>query len=222
MEANTQEATTPLQEVANTGDEATKAEETSGADSTVVASPVIAASTDTAQADTAVIDDVGTTDESEQNVPPVRVVPNAQDYALPEGVPTEFADMANKLDYTQEQLEGSLTAFGGYVNAMSEAEKAANIEAYNTFTKDMPEEKLSAFQANAKAGLAYIDEDGEILKKLTGGNGFDFDPHILRGLAKVGEMLKEGTFVAGGVNKPRPNDTQSRAHRMFPNDVPKN
>lgn len=160
--------------------------------------------------------------EPQQEPVPERVVPAADGYTLPEGVPAEFGELANKLDYTQEQAEGSLQAFSQYIGAMNEGLKQSNVEAFTTFTKDMDDSQLSELKSDAKKGLEYIDEDGQLAGLLKESNGFDFNPIILTRLAKVGKMLREGSFVRGSSNTPRKTDNQSRAHRMYPNDAPGN
>lgn len=153
--------------------------------------------------------------------PPERVVPAADGYTLPEGTPAEFGQLANSLGYTQEQADGTFQALGGYVNAISEGERNANVEAGQAYIAGLGEES-TAILGDAKKGLEYIDEDGSLKDMLQNSNGYDFNPAILKSLAKVGKMLQEGTFVKGNGNNPLPKDNQSRAHRMYPNDAPKN
>lgn len=142
---------------------------------------------------------VETTPEPQPEPVPERVVPQADGYTLPEGVPTQIAEFANKNDMTQEQLDTSLQFFGKISQGTREAEVQAVRSAGEAHVKNWGE----ASKANlsiARRALAQNDPEG-VLKKTLDSTGFGNHPAVLDFLLNIGKSMQEGGFLKSAVNR---------------------
>lgn len=148
---------------------------------------------------------------------PERVVPAADGYVLPEGVPQNLGAMANKLGYTQEQLDGTLAEFANVTAANAAATKAAIMEQGKALVAEWGDQGKTNLNL-AKRALTQFDKAGT-LKAALNESGYANHPAVLTFLRDLGAGLQEGGFLKGQVHTPPPR--QSMAHRMYPNDKPK-
>jgi len=156
-----------------------------------------------------------TSDESSQTE---RVVPAATEYKLPKGVPAEFGEFANANGFTQEQVDASLQQFGKVLASHDASTRTAMHQAgINQLEQwgDKKDENLAVI----RQGLAFHDPNGELTKVLND-TGYGNSPVVLNFLLSLGTKLKEGGFIKGRAQSTKPART-SMAHRMYPNDVPK-
>ena len=145
---------------------------------------------------------------AEGNAPPERVVPAADSYALPEGVPTDFGQFANSLDMTQEQADGVLKAHQGMKQAEMQTIRAAG-EAHIKNWGEQAEFKMNL----AKRAMKQHDTDGT-LTKLLNETGFGSHPAVLDHFFNLGQALQEGGFLKSELKAP---GEKTRAQKMFPN-----
>jgi hypothetical protein len=146
---------------------------------------------------------------AEPVAPVERVVPAADGYKLPEGVPAEVGQFANDNNMTQEQLDATLTHFGGVISAS----KAAEAEAMRSLGEaqlakwgDQADHNLSL----AKRALAQNDPDGSLTKALNE-SGWGNHPAVLTFLHKIGVSMQEGGFLKSAVNRPPGQKTAAQA-----------
>lgn len=141
--------------------------------------------------------------------PTERVVPAADGYTLPEGVPQELGQFANQHGFTQEQLDATLTQMGQYMQNTRQAELQALRglgEAHLKNWGDRAQYNLSL----AKRALAQNDPDGELSKALDA-SGYGNHPAVLNFLQRVGESMKEGGFLKTAINRPPGEKTAAEA-----------
>lgn len=145
-----------------------------------------------------------------------RVVPEADKYNLPEGVPQNVAEFAHKNDMTQEQLDETLKEFGGYIQNTKIAEQKLLREQGEAHVKSWGE-KADYNLSLVRRALAQNDPDGHLTKVLDD-TGFGNHPVVLDFFLKLGDQLKEGGFLKGSVN--RPPGKKTAAQTMFGNSHP--
>lgn len=142
---------------------------------------------------------------------PERVVPAADGYKLPEGVPPAVAEFAAQNDMTQQQLDNNLNYFGQISKAKTEAESNALRQAGEAHIKnwgDNAEHKLGL----AKRALKQNDPEGSLTKALNA-SGYGNHPAVLDFLSNLGGMMQEGGFLPSAVNVPP--GKKSLAQTMF-------
>lgn len=146
-----------------------------------------------------------------------RVVPEADGYTLPEGVPPEIGAFANANGFTQEQLDASLEQFGGIVQASNEAEQLAVRQGGEALLDSWgPQKKENLI--TVRAALKEFDPDGEFKAALES-SGYGNSAIVMNYLLNVGSVLKEGGYLKSAINTPA--KSTERYERMYPNDVPK-
>jgi len=177
--------------------------DTSTTDETTVE---VAASTD--ETDTNKGDTVSTESDDKDAADDESVALKAEDYKLPEGVPSDIAKLAEELGFTQEQLDGSLAKY-------DEIAKATQLAEYEAIRKE-GESLVREWGDNAKANLTLVrralqvnDPTGELADALNA-TGFGNHPAVLRYLLNVGKSLNEGDFVSGDTNTPQPKKTAAQ------------
>lgn len=145
-----------------------------------------------------------------------RVVPEADGYKLPEGVPIQVAQFAQQNDMTQEQLDGALGYFGNYLKATTDSQEkfladagAKHVETWG----DQKEYNLSL----VRRALAQNDPDGS-LKEMLNSTGYGNHPAVIDFFLKVGTSMKEGGFIQGSVHTPTGKKTA--AQTLFGNSHP--
>lgn len=149
---------------------------------------------------------------------PERIVPIPGDYKLPEGVPKEIAEFANKTDMTQEQLDATLTQFGGLINRNRQQEQLTLKQAGEEFVKswgDNSKHNLSL----AKRALKQNDPSGTLSKALKI-SGFGNHPAVIDFLYTIGKSMQEGGFLTSAVN--RPTGEKTAAQSMYPDNPTEN
>lgn len=141
----------------------------------------------------------GTPDEQAE-APVARVVPAADGYTLPDGIPPQFGQFAHQNDMTQAQLDNSLQVFGQVQQAQKDAELTAIENAGTELLKTWGDE--ATYNVNlAKRALAQNDPEGHLAEALKT-SGYGNHPAVLNFLKKVGSSMKEGGFLKGNVNTP--------------------
>lgn len=132
-----------------------------------------------------------TDDATEESVE--RVVPAADGYTLPEGVPPAIGEFAHANDMTQAQLDATLSTFSNVLadskNADMESLKqqgAAHVAAWGPDAA----ENMSL----AKRALAQSDPKGELAAVLRE-TGFYHHPAVLNYLYDLGKNMREGGFL---------------------------
>ena len=149
----------------------------------------------------------------QEGEPVARAVPKPDEYVLPEGMPEELRQVAHDLDYTQEQLDGSLKEFANYANGMRAVEMNALHEMGQTHIKnwgDSAETNLTL----ARQALKQNDPDGKMAKVLKT-SGYANHPVVLDFLLGIGRSMQEGGFLTTAVKRPPGQKTLAQA--LFPN-----
>lgn len=147
--------------------------------------------------------------ESEETPPIERMVPKADDYVLPEGVPKVLAEFAEKNDMTQDQFDNTLAQFGSYIKGTADAEKKVLAEAGNKHADSWGDQRDYNLALVRKA-LAQNDPSGG-LKTMLNDTGYGNHPAVLDFFLKVGESMKEGGFIKGSVHRPEGKKTAASA-----------
>jgi hypothetical protein len=151
--------------------------------------------------------------------PPVeRVVPEVDGYKLPEGIPAEVKQFAKDNEFTQAQLDATLTKFGGMLQSSKEAEAVA--------LRELGEAQLEKWGDNAKTNLslakkalAQNDPDGSLTKALNA-SGWGNHPAVLTFLYNIGKSMQEGGYLKSAVN--RPAGQKTLAQTMYGDGHPSN
>ena len=145
-----------------------------------------------------------------------RLVPEADKYNLPEGMSRDVATFARENDMTQDQLDKTLTQFGGYIDASKKQEQAVIRQQGDAHVKSWGEK--SAYNLSlVRRAVAQNDPDG-VLTKVLDDTGFGNHPVVLDFFLNLGTQLKEGGFLKGSVN--RPPGKKTAAQSMFGKDHP--
>jgi len=144
---------------------------------------------------------------AEGDAPPERVVPAADGYTLPEGIPADFGKFANSLDMTQAQADGVLQAQAGLKQAEMQAVRTAG-EAHIKSWGERADYNMNL----AKRAMKQHDANGE-LAKLLNDTGFGNHPAVLDHFFTLGQALQEGGFLKSELKAP---GEKTRAQKMFP------
>lgn len=140
---------------------------------------------------------------------PERVVPAADGYKLPEGIPPQVGEFAHKIGLTQEQLDANLEFFGEVVKS-DRAMQMQNLrklgEAHLKSWGSEADYKLSL----AKRALKQNDPTGTLTKALNE-TGYGNHPAVLDFLSNLGATMQEGGFLKSAVNKPPGQKTAAQA-----------
>lgn len=151
---------------------------------------------------------------AEPETPPAeRVVPEADGYVLPEGVPPVLGEFANKNGFTQEQLDATIAQFGEYSTAAQVVQQTAIREQGEALIKEWGNNAQYNLSL-AKRALKQNDTTGELAKVLNE-SGYGNHPAVLTFLSKLGKDMQEGGFLKSSVTKPK--GAKTMAQRMFPN-----
>lgn len=153
---------------------------------------------------------------TEPQEPGERVVPQPSEYELPEGIPDSVRIFANEHSFTQDQLNATLSQFGGYLQGMRQSEQSALRQAGETHLQNWgpdAKHKLSL----AKQALHQNDPDGKLLQALND-SGWGNHPDVLNFLYNIGRSMQEGGFLKSSVAK-RPGD-KSAAQAMYGDNHP--
>jgi len=129
-----------------------------------------------------------------------RVVPAADGYKLPDGVPKEVGQFANKHDMTQEQLNATLKQFGSIVQNTKKSEMATMRAAGEAHVKNWGDQGQHNLTL-AKRALAQNDPTGE-LKQALDTSGFGNHPAVLNFLHNLGKSMQEGGYLKSAINRP--------------------
>ncbi len=134
---------------------------------------------------------------------------------VPEGMKGPLSQFAEKVGYTQEQFEATVTTFGSLIHGM-EQQRAQQLQA-------QAQEVLTSWgqDANRNLGLAkraldFIDSSGT-LKQHLNTTGAGNDPVVLKTLYEFGKRLQEGGYLKTEKPAQKPKDV---AHRLYPDYAP--
>lgn len=131
-----------------------------------------------------------------------------EDFPVPAENLKSFSDAAKKLGLSKEQAEGMLAWHQSFHNDAMAANEAAMKQTVTAWQKEMAADaefggqNSKATLANARKALAAFDEDGK-LRALLRNSGYQFQPDIVRVVARVGAAMAEHDFVgnSGGGRK---------------------
>lgn len=126
----------------------------------------------------------------------------AGDYKVPEGWPKELTEMAAKGKLSQEQLEGSVNYFSGFLKEQKEAALTQLKEAGAKYMENWGEEKEQNVQ-NTKRAIEYINVqmgDNGFVKYLNQSNQ-SHHPKMIQALHIVSNLLQEGSFIPSNINR---------------------
>lgn len=129
-----------------------------------------------------------------------RVVPAADAFKLPEGMPKELGVFANKHGFTQEQLDATLAHFNGAIESGRQAEMAALESTGAQFIQSWGEQAKGNLNL-AKQALKEHDPQGVLTKALKE-SGYVNHPGVLGFLVSVGKLMSEGGFIKSSANAP--------------------
>lgn len=180
------------------------------------ATPAQVADPAAAAASTAAAGDASVTPPAEPTSPLTTPPPN---YKLPEGVPAQVGNWAQKNGLTQEQLDASLHFFGS-VNQ-------ANVKAQQQSLRQMGEAHLQQEWGEnapynlqlAQRALRQNDPTGALTKVLNE-SGYGNHPAVLDFLYAIGRSMQEGGFLKSSTN--RPPGAKSAAQLLFGDNHPSN
>lgn len=156
--------------------------------------------------------------ESEEKPSIERMVPKAEDYVLPEGMPGNVAEFAAANDMTQDQLDKTLAQFSGYIANTKDVEKKILQDSGNKHVEEWGEKKDYNL-ALVRRALSQNDPDGS-LGRMLNETGYGNHPAVLDFFLKIGNSMKEGGFIKGAVNRPEGKKTAASA--MFGKSHPSN
>ena len=145
-----------------------------------------------------------------------RVVPEAGDYVLPEGVPLHMAEFANEHGFTQEQFDATLKQFGGFLKVSKDANQKLLKDSGDAKTESWGEEKAYNLSLVRRA-LKQNDPEGTLTKMLNT-SGYGNHPAVLDFFLKIGKSMKEGGFISGAIHRPQGKKTAATA--MFGKEHP--
>ena len=140
-------------------------------------------------------------------------------YKLPEGIPAQVGNWAQKNGLTQAQLDASLQFFGS-VNQ-------ANVKAQQQSLRQMGEAHLQNNWGEnapynlqlAQRALRQNDPTGALTKVLNE-SGYGNHPAVLDFLYVIGRSMQEGGFLKSSTN--RPPGAKSAAQLLFGDNHPSN
>ena len=141
-----------------------------------------------------------------------RVVPAADGYKLPEGIPPEVGKFANEHGFTQDQLDAALTQF----STMAQAQELHGKQSLRAMGEAQLKEwgEQADYKLNlAKRALKANDPDGTLTQALNE-TGYGNHPAVLNFLVRLGESMKEGGFITSSVHTPP--GKRSVAQAMYP------
>lgn len=140
-------------------------------------------------------------------------IPAPEGYKLPEGVPPEAAQFAHENGLTQQQLDSVIAQMSTW--------RTVSDEATVTELAEKGQAKLQEWGDKAKENVklatdavSYLEAKAPGLKQLLNETGYGNHPLLLEVFKSVGDLVKEGGFVAGETNTPAVK--KSSAQRMFP------
>ena len=144
-----------------------------------------------------------TAEAAPEDKPADRVVPDARDYVLPEGVPEFLGQFANENDMTQAQLDATLQQFGN-ISEQAELGRKKQISDLGQKHVDTWGKQKEYNLSIVRRALSQNDPDGKF-KALLEETGYGNHPVILNHFLAIGNSMKEGGFLKGA------NNTQSKA-----------
>lgn len=158
-----------------------------------------------------VADPAPTTDDQAAEAD-IRVVPEADKYVLPEGVPPQLAQFASQNDMTQVQLDNALQYFGAYNKASTDSQAQFLEKQGEEHTEKWGDQKEYNL-ALVRRALSQNDPDGT-LKDMLNTTGYGNHPAVLDFFLKIGNSMKEGGFISGAVHTPT-GGKKSAAQTLF-------
>ena len=144
-----------------------------------------------------------TAEAAPEDKPADRIVPDARDYTLPEGVPEFLGQFANENDMTQAQLDATLQQFGN-ITEQAELGRQNQIAELGQKHVDTWGKQKEYNLSIVRRALSQNDADGKF-KALLDETGYGNHPVILDFFLSIGSSMKEGGFLKGA------NNTQSKA-----------
>ena len=155
---------------------------------------------------------------TEPAAPPERVVPKPSEYELPEGMPDNVRIFANEHGFTQDQLNATITQFGGYMTAMKQTEQQALRQMGETHVKNWGPDAQNKL-ALAKAAVRQNDPEGKLMTALNE-SGWGNHPDVLNFLYNIGKSMQEGGFIKSAI--PRKPGEKTAAQAMYGDNHPSN
>ena len=142
---------------------------------------------------------IETSDDSE-STPNERVVPQPDQYVLPEGMPDELRQFAFDNEMTQKQLDGTMNKFAQYVTGMDQAKLSSLKLAGQAHIKNWGEHGKENV-ALIEQALVQNDPTGALTKALNE-SGYNYHPAVLNFLFQIGRSMQEGGYLKSAVHIP--------------------
>jgi hypothetical protein len=149
--------------------------------------------------------------EAPPEAAPERVVPQPNEYVIPEGVPEEMRQFAHDNGFTQAQLDVTVQQIGSAIDATGEAQKVALRSMGEAHLKNWGDQADTNLNL-AKQALNQNDPDGSLAKALNE-SGYGNHPAVLDFLHTLGKGMQEGGFLKRAVR--RPPGQKSAAQSMY-------
>lgn len=145
-------------------------------------------------------------------------VPGAAEYSIPEGLPPQLGEIANKLKLTQEQLGGTAEVYTEFSRLQNEAQFEANQAATTALIDSWGEKKPETVRLATRAidhVAGQMEESlGTAFKESFTAGQLD-NPMFVDAMRVVGELFQEGGYINSMPNNPK--QRKSAAATMFPN-----
>lgn len=142
-------------------------------------------------------------------------VPDAGDYVVPEGLPTQLGEVANKLGLTQEQLDGTTLMYSEYNQAVDIAQREEMAIKADELLESWGEDKDKNLSLSKRA-VNYVAEGiGEDLREFFKETGAGNNPMVIKAFNFMGRVFDEGGHLPSLPNTPKAK--KSAAATMFPN-----
>lgn len=152
----------------------------------------------------------GNTDGEAKKEAPDYELAAPENFPLPAENLKSFGDAAKKFGLSREQAEGMLNWHKEFHEQAMAANEAAMKQQIADWKKEMAQDaefggvKEKETLANSRKALKEFDTDGS-LRKFLRDTGQQFNPVVIRAIARVGRAMGEHDFVnggAGGAKKP--------------------
>ena len=145
------------------------------------------------------------------------MVPKPSEYELPEGLPDNIRIFAHEQGLTQEQLNATITQFGGYLQGIQQSEAQAMRQLGESHVKNWgPEAKTN--MALAKSALNWLDTQIEGFSNYVNTSQAGNNPHVIQALYLVGKSMQEGGYIKSAV--PRKPGEKTAAIAMYGENHP--
>ena len=123
-------------------------------------------------------------------------------FNVPEDNMRSFQDACKKAGLTKAQAEAMLSwhrGFAGDVQKLQAQQESAMLQGWQKQIMEDPEiggNQWKATVADCRRALAWADTDGS-LRKLLKETHADFNPAVIKSIARIGRAMREDKFITG-------------------------